>query len=90
MLVALTAKKEYGQAKRLRNATLHFLIIDMRGHLLLLLFMKLSLAPPILKIDNFPKRYTNSSLFPTLISKLKFGVFHLTSDIAEVKGGPKK
>ena len=32
----------------------------------------------------------NSSLFPTLKSTLKFEVFHPTSEVTEVKGGPKK
>ena len=45
------AEREYLQAKRLPNATSHFLISHIVGHLLE--FIKISLGPPILKIDNF-------------------------------------
>ena len=45
------AEREYLQAKRLLNATSHFLISHIVGHLLE--FIKISLGPPILKIDNF-------------------------------------
>ena len=43
--------REYKQTKRLFNTTSHFLIIDLVGHLEV--FVKLSLVPPMLKIDNF-------------------------------------
>ena len=44
-------EKEYLQTKGLLNATSHFLISHIVGHLLE--FIKISLGPPILKIDNF-------------------------------------
>ena len=44
-------EREYLQAKRLLITTSHFLISDLVGHLLE--FIKISLAPPMLKIDNF-------------------------------------
>ena len=47
----LSWEKEYLQTKRLLNATSHFLISHIVGHLLE--FIKISLGPPILKIDNF-------------------------------------
>ena len=50
------AEREYLQAPLLLNNTSHFLIRDLVGHLLE--FIKISLAPPMLKIDNFLYRYT--------------------------------
>jgi hypothetical protein len=43
--------REDQQAKRLLNTTSHFLISDLVGHLVV--FIKISLVPPMLKIDNF-------------------------------------
>ena len=45
------AEREYLQAKRLLNSASHFLISDLVGHLVI--FIKISLGPPILKIDDF-------------------------------------
>ena len=47
----LSWEKEYLQTKQLLNATSHFLISHIVGHLLE--FIKISLGPRILKIDNF-------------------------------------
>ena len=47
----LSWEKEYLQAQLPLNTTSHFLIRDLVGHLLE--FIKISLAPPMLKIDNF-------------------------------------
>ena len=47
----LSWEKAYLQTKQLLNATSHFLISHIVGHLLE--FIKISLGPPILKIDNF-------------------------------------
>ena len=47
----LSWEKEYLQTKRLLNATSHFLISHIVGHLFE--FIKISLGPPILKIDDF-------------------------------------
>ena len=50
-VLILSWKKEYLQAQLPLNTTSHFLIRDLVGHLLE--FIKISLAPPMLKIDNF-------------------------------------
>ena len=47
----LYCDREYKQTNRLLNTTSHFLISDLVGHLEV--FIKISLAPPMLKIDNF-------------------------------------
>ena len=49
--VLLYWEREYLQAKLPLNTTSHFLISHLVGHLLE--FIKISLAPPMLKIDNF-------------------------------------
>ena len=45
------AEREYLQTKRLLKSSSHFLISDLVGHLVI--FIKISLEPPILKIDDF-------------------------------------
>ena len=50
-VLILSWEKEYLQAQLPLNTTSHFLIRDLVGHLLE--FIKISLAPPMLKIDNF-------------------------------------
>ena len=50
-----SCKREYEQAKRLLDTTLHFLIT---GYLLV--FIKISLVPQILKIDNLIKNWLSS------------------------------
>ena len=49
--VLLCWEREYLQAKLPLNTPSPFLIRDLVGHLLE--FIKISLAPPMLKIDNF-------------------------------------
>ena len=49
--VLLYWKREYKQAKLPLNTISHFLICDLVGHIVI--FIKISLGPPILKIDNF-------------------------------------
>ena len=51
MLESFYTGREYKQAQLPLNTTSHFLICDLVGHLLE--FIKISLAPPMLKIDNF-------------------------------------
>ena len=49
--ILLYWEREYKQAQLLLTTTSHFLISHLVGHLLE--FLKISLAPPVLKIDNF-------------------------------------
>ena len=49
--VLLYWEREYKQAQLPLNSTSHFLISHLVGHLLV--FIKISLAPPMIKIDNF-------------------------------------
>ena len=49
--VLLYWEREYKQVQLLLNTTSHFLISHLVGHLLE--FIKISLAPPMLKVDNF-------------------------------------
>lgn len=50
-LPLLYCDRKYKQLKLPVNTTSHFLIRDLVGHLLE--FIKISLAPPMIKIDNF-------------------------------------
>ena len=74
--VLLYWEREYKQAQLPLNTTSHFLISHLVGHLLE--FIKINLAPPMLKIDNLSLRYTKLSLFSTL----KYEVFHPASEVA--------
>ena len=84
----LYCDREYKQTSRLLKTIPHFLIIDLVGHLNSSIHKN---QPSTSNAQNWQhNRYTNFFLFSTLKSTLKFEVSHLTSEVAEVIGGPKK
>ena len=75
--VLLYWERDYLKAKLPLNTMSPFLIRDLVGHLLE--FIKISLAPPMLKIDNFLYRYTK--FFPFFHIKIHTKIWGFPSDL---------